>query len=161
MQSAATSPRCARKSLASSCVKRNGSALENTSTPSSGSLRRSGISARLPGLALPGSSSSWSALWKGPSQGRSRLTSCGATVVSASTKLTPCSSAGARSSPAIRCRISCCGSCTSFQLDEVGLIGRAQADDEALEELRERSGSQQCELALLGLAKQRVGAAHL
>ena len=33
------------------CVKRNGSVLENTSTPSSCSLRRSGISARLPARA--------------------------------------------------------------------------------------------------------------
>ena len=47
------------------------------------------------------------------------------------------------------------------QPDLIELIGRAQADDEALEELCERSGSQQLELALLGLAKQRVVAAHL
>src|SRR5256885_8527542 len=68
------------------------------------------MSARLSARATPGSSSSWSALWKGPSQGRSRLASCGATVVSASTKHTRGGCSSARPSPESRCRISCCGS---------------------------------------------------
>src|SRR2546430_7213564 len=47
------------------------------------------------------------------------------------------------------------------QRDVIELVGAAQARDEALEQLRQRAGAQQLQLALLRLAQQRVVAADL
>ena len=157
-QIAATSPRCARKSLPSSLVKRCGSLLENTSTPSSCSLRRSGMSARLPGARPAGRSSSWSALLVGAEPGPvEALRAAGRAVVSASTKDTP---AGLTTGPH-RPRAGG-GSRAAGREDEgdvVELVGAAQPVDQALEQLLERAGAQQLQLAVLGLAQQRVVAA--
>src|SRR5205823_9672742 len=47
------------------------------------------------------------------------------------------------------------------QPDGIELVGAAQARDEPLEQLRQRAGAQQLQLALLRLAQQRVVAADL
>src|SRR5213079_1587062 len=47
------------------------------------------------------------------------------------------------------------------QPDVIELVGAAQARDEPLEQLRQRAGAQQLQLALLRLAQQRVVAADL